>query len=184
MCCKLKKMKRLFIARFNRKPVTKRISCILCWSIGLITAALLLSGQFLCAFAFVTLIALAYLAIVLACKKIEELNILQAAMLAMTRAVSGLQIPVQCALIDGNRLPRMNLPMQAVIHGDATSASIAAASVLAKVARDRYMLALDQQYPEYGFAKHKGYGTKAHYEALRTFGISPVHRRSFLKNLT
>ena len=117
-------------------------------------------------------------------EEIEELNILQAAMLAMTRAVSGLQIPVQCALIDGNRLPRMNLPMQAVIHGDATSASIAAASVLAKVARDRYMLALDQQYPEYGFAKHKGYGTKAHYEALRTFGISPVHRRSFLKNLT
>ena len=75
MCYNLKKMKRLFIARFNRKPVTKRISCILCWSIGLITTALMLSGQFLCAFAFVTLIALAYLAIVLACKKIEELNI-------------------------------------------------------------------------------------------------------------
>ena len=117
-------------------------------------------------------------------EEIEQLNILQAAMLAKTRAVSGLDIPVQCALIDGNRLPRMNLPMQAVIHGDATSASIAAASVLAKVARDRYMLALDQQYPEYGFCKHKGYGTKAHYEALAAHGISPVHRRSFLKNLT
>ena len=113
-------------------------------------------------------------------EEIEQLNILQAAMLAMTRAVSGLDIPVQCALIDGNRLPRMNLPMQAVIHGDATSASIAAASVLAKVARDRYMLALDQQYPEYGFCKHKGYGTKLHYAMLDRYGPCPEHRMSFL----
>lgn len=115
--------------------------------------------------------------------EIETLNILEAAMLAMTRAVSGLDVAVGCALIDGNRVPRMNLPAQPVIKGDATSASIAAASVLAKVARDRYMLELDAQYPQYGFRQHKGYGTKAHYEAIRQYGISPVHRPSFLKKL-
>ncbi|MBE6854470.1 MAG: ribonuclease HII [Ruminococcus sp.] len=116
-------------------------------------------------------------------EEIEEMNILAAAMLAMNRAVSGLSCTPNCALIDGNRAPQMNLPMQLVVKGDATSASIAAASVLAKVARDRYMAQLDQQYPMYGFSKHKGYGTKAHYDAIREYGISPVHRPSFLKKL-
>lgn len=115
--------------------------------------------------------------------EIEEMNILAAAMLAMNRAVSGLSCTPDCALIDGNRAPQMNLPMQLVVKGDATSASIAAASVLAKVARDRYMAELDRQYPMYGFARHKGYGTKAHYEAIAAYGISPVHRPSFLKKL-
>lgn len=115
--------------------------------------------------------------------EIEELNILRAAMLAMNRAVSGLSVQAGCALIDGNTAPPINLPMELVVHGDAVSASIAAASVLAKVARDRYMQELDLQYPQYGFAQHKGYGTKAHYEAIAAYGISPVHRPSFLKKL-
>lgn len=114
-------------------------------------------------------------------QEIEELNILQASLLAMRRAVEGLSVPPDYALVDGNQDPRFGgLQTQTVIGGDAKSASIAAASILAKVARDRSMQALDEQYPQYAFAKHKGYGTKLHYECLREHGASPVHRKSFL----
>lgn len=117
-------------------------------------------------------------------KEIEELNILNAAMLAMRRAVEGLSVSPALALVDGNRDPGfVNVPCQTIVGGDGKSASIAAASILAKVARDRYMLELDAQYPQYQFAKHKGYGTKLHYETLKTYGPSPVHRPSFLRKL-
>ncbi len=116
-------------------------------------------------------------------EEIDRLNILNAAMLAMKRAVEGLGIAPDLALIDGNRLPDISCKAQYVIKGDAVSASIAAASVLAKVARDRYMKALAEKYPQYVFEKHKGYGTKLHYECLEKYGISEVHRRSFLKKL-
>jgi len=115
--------------------------------------------------------------------EIDKLNILQATMLAMKRAVSGLGIKPDLALIDGNRLPEIDCKSQYVIHGDAVSASIAAASILAKVSRDRYMRGLDAQYPQYCFSQHKGYGTKLHYEKLEEFGISDVHRKTFLKKL-
>ena len=104
-------------------------------------------------------------------------------MLAMKRAVDGLGIEPDMALVDGNRLPELSCPAQCVIKGDATSASIAAASVLAKVARDRYMRELDQAYPQYQFSQHKGYGTKLHCDMLRQYGPSPVHRRTFLKKI-
>lgn len=113
--------------------------------------------------------------------EIEQMNILQAAMLAMQRAVEQLAVSPTLALIDGNRAPALCIPTQTLIGGDAKSASIAAASVLAKTARDASLRALDEQYPMYGFAKHKGYGTKAHYEAIRQYGICPAHRPSFLK---
>ena len=116
-------------------------------------------------------------------EEIDRLNILNAAMLAMKRAVEGLGIAPDLALIDGNRLPDISCKAQYVIKGDAVSASIAAASVLAKVARDRYMKELAEKYPQYVFEKHKGYGTKLHYECLEKYGISEVHRRSFLKKL-
>ncbi len=116
-------------------------------------------------------------------QEIEELNILNASMLAMKRAYEGLGIDVDLALIDGNKTPNLPCKAEAVVKGDATSQSIAAASILAKVARDRYMLGLDEKYPEYQFSKHKGYGTKLHYEMLKKHGISEVHRPSFLKNL-
>ncbi len=116
-------------------------------------------------------------------EEIDRINILNAAMLAMKRAVEGLGLPPDLALIDGNKLPDISCPAQYVIKGDATSASIAAASVLAKVARDRYMEELAQKYPQYGFEQHKGYGTKQHYAALEEFGVSDVHRRTFLKKL-
>lgn len=116
-------------------------------------------------------------------EEIESLNILNAAMLAMKRACEGLGIVPDFALIDGNRMPELTIPAQTVVKGDANSASIAAASILAKVARDRNLRELDKLYPQYGFAKHKGYGTKAHYEAIITHGPSPVHRMSFLKKL-
>lgn len=115
--------------------------------------------------------------------EIEEINILNAAMLAMKRAIEGLGREFDVALIDGNKTPNISGRAVSVIKGDATSQSVAAASILAKVARDRYMLGLDREYPEYGFAKHKGYGTALHYEALRKFGPSPVHRMSFLKKM-
>lgn len=114
-------------------------------------------------------------------EEIDELNILQATFLAMRRAVEGLSVTPAFALIDGNRTPAgIAIPCQTVVKGDALSASIAAASILAKVSRDHYLAELDKQYPEYGFAKHKGYGTPAHYAALRTYGMAPVHRRTFL----
>ena len=116
--------------------------------------------------------------------EIEELNILNAAMLAMKRAYEGLGIQCDLALIDGNKTPNVDTKAFAVVKGDATSQSIAAASILAKVSRDRYMKEIDEKYPEYQFSKHKGYGTKLHYEMLKKHGISDVHRPSFLKNLS
>ena len=113
--------------------------------------------------------------------EIDEINILQATYLAMERAINGLAVKPQMALIDGNRAKDFGLPVQTVIHGDSLSASIAAASILAKVTRDDYMEQMAEQYPEYGFEIHKAYGTKAHYEALRTHGACPIHRMSFLK---
>lgn len=116
-------------------------------------------------------------------QEIDELNILQATMLAMIRAVDGLGVSPDLALVDGNRLPQLDCKSRFVIHGDAVSASIAAASILAKVSRDRYMRELDEKYPEYCFSQHKGYGTKLHYEKIAEFGISEVHRKTFLKKL-
>ncbi len=113
--------------------------------------------------------------------EIEKINILQAAMLAMRRAVEGLQTEPAYVLVDGNQFPKLGIDGETVVKGDATSASIAAASVLAKVARDRYMTEQAKLYPGYGFEKHKGYGTKAHYEAIAKLGMSPIHRPSFLK---
>lgn len=115
--------------------------------------------------------------------EIEKLNILNADMLAMKRAVEGLGRAVDIVLVDGNKAPEISYKTLTVIKGDASSQSIAAASILAKVARDRYMLELDRLYPEYQFSKHKGYGTKLHYEMIKKYGISRVHRPSFLKNL-
>lgn len=115
--------------------------------------------------------------------EIDRLNILNATMLAMKRAVEGLGLKPDLALIDGNKLPELECESRYVIHGDAVSASIAAASILAKVSRDRYMCRLDEQYPQYCFGKHKGYGTKLHYEKIAEFGVSEVHRRTFLKKL-
>lgn len=113
---------------------------------------------------------------------IDEKNILQATMEGMRQAVAGLRVRPQFALIDGNRCPEgLILPCRSLVKGDATSASIGAASIIAKVTRDRYMRALDQQYPQYQLAKHKGYGTKLHYELLEKHGIAPFYRRSFLK---
>lgn len=114
-------------------------------------------------------------------QEIDEINILQATFLAMQRAIDQLQVRPQLALIDGNRERDFGLPVQTVVHGDSLSASIAAASVLAKVTRDDYMLQMAEQYPEYGFEVHKGYGTKAHYQALTEHGPSPIHRMTFLK---
>ena len=111
--------------------------------------------------------------------EIDELNILHATMLAMKRAVESLPVAADSALIDGNRLPDLKIPSKFVIKGDDTYACIAAASILAKVERDADMRELDSQYPEYGFAKHKGYPTKAHLEAIQKFGILDAHRRSF-----
>ena len=113
--------------------------------------------------------------------EIDELNILQATYLAMQRAIDTLEGKAEFALIDGNRAKDFGLPLQTVIKGDSLSASIAAASVLAKVSRDDVMLEMAQKYPQYGFEVHKGYGTKAHYEALRNYGASPIHRATFLK---
>ena len=115
--------------------------------------------------------------------EIDQINILQATYLAMERAISKLSIKPDLALIDGNRAKDFGIPVETVVSGDSLSASIAAASVLAKVTRDDYMIALSQQYPQYQFEIHKGYGTKAHYAALAQFGPSPVHRMTFLKKL-
>ena len=116
-------------------------------------------------------------------EEIDRVNILQATFLAMARAVEALPAPADYALVDGNRMPPLPIPGETIVKGDATSASIAAASILAKVSRDRLLRRLDEEHPEYGFAKHKGYGTKAHYEAIRKYGLLPEHRRSFVKNL-
>jgi ribonuclease HII len=113
-------------------------------------------------------------------EEIDALNILNATMLAMRRAIEGLSVPADFALIDGNCAREIPIPAKTVVSGDAISSSIAAASILAKVTRDRLCLEDDRLYPAYGFAKHKGYGTKAHMEALRALGPTPIHRRSFL----
>lgn len=116
-------------------------------------------------------------------RDIDEINILNATFLAMKRAVEGLSLRPEIALVDGNRKPGTGIEELTLVKGDAKSISIAAASILAKVSRDRYLLELDRQYPQYQFAKHKGYPTKLHYELIKAHGVSPVHRRSFLKNL-
>ena len=113
--------------------------------------------------------------------EIDEINILQATFLAMQRAIDQLNGQAGFALIDGNRQKDFGLPVMTVVKGDSRSANIAAASVLAKVSRDDLMLQMSETYPQYGFDVHKGYGTKAHYEALRNHGPSPIHRMSFLK---
>lgn len=114
-------------------------------------------------------------------QEIDEINILQATFLAMRRAFEKLTVAPDIALIDGNRAPGLSCRERTVVHGDALSASIAAASILAKVTRDRLMEEYDAQYPQYGFAVHKGYGTQRHYAALREFGACPIHRQSFLR---
>lgn len=116
-------------------------------------------------------------------EEIDAINILQARMLAMERAIQGLSIPPDLALIDGNRSQGITTPNQTVVKGDSKSASIAAASILAKVCRDRHMVEMDRQYPQYGFAQHKGYPTKLHYERLRQYGPCPIHRKTFLTKL-
>lgn len=116
-------------------------------------------------------------------QEIDTINILQATFLAMERAINQLSVKPELALIDGNREKDFGIPVKTVIHGDSLSASIAAASVLAKVTRDDVMLQMAQEYPEYDFDIHKGYGTKAHYEALKKHGPCPIHRMSFLKKL-
>lgn len=115
--------------------------------------------------------------------EIDKHNILQATFLAMRRAVEAMPIPADYAIVDGNRMPTLPIPGETVVKGDSKCACIAAASILAKVSRDRLLREWDLQYPEYGFAKHKGYGTKDHYEAIKKYGVLPVHRKSFLKNL-
>ncbi len=120
-------------------------------------------------------------------REIDELDILNCRMLAMNRAIAGLSLRPDLALIDGNRNHgskiAIEMPNRTFVKGDSRSASIAAASILAKVSRDHYMEELARQYPEYRFDRHKGYGTKLHYELLRKYGPSPVHRMTFLKNL-
>ncbi len=115
--------------------------------------------------------------------EIDETNILIARLKAMDMSISALEPKADFALIDGNRDAGIQCPHITVVKGDSRSANIAAASILAKVTRDHYMMEMDKLYPEYGFAKHKGYPTKAHYEALRKYGPCPIHRRSFLKKL-
>lgn len=112
-------------------------------------------------------------------EEIDRINILQATFLAMQRAVAGLTVVPQLALIDGNQIPKLPCAARAIIQGDQTEPAISAASILAKVARDREMVMLAQQYPEYGFAQHKGYPTKDHLAALANYGISPIHRRTY-----
>lgn len=114
-------------------------------------------------------------------KTIDEINILNATFLAMKKAVEGLEIQPDYAMIDGNKTPDLSIDCEAVVKGDANSVSIAAASILAKVSRDRYMLEMAEKYPEYKFEKHKGYGTKLHYQMLDEYGPSEIHRQTFLK---
>lgn len=115
--------------------------------------------------------------------EIDDINILQATFLAMRRAVDALEVKPDIALIDGNQKPKLDIEERTIVKGDSKSISIAAASILAKVSRDRYMVNLAEVYPQYSFERHKGYGTKLHYEMLEKHGISEVHRRTFLKKL-
>lgn len=128
--------------------------------------------------------ALAYGIAFASVEEIEEHNILNATYLAMLRAIENLNIKADYALIDGNRVPKgISIECETVVKGDAKSMSIAAASILAKVTRDRLLYEYDEKYPEYGFAKHKGYGTAEHMDAIRKYGMTEVHRPSFLKKL-
>lgn len=116
-------------------------------------------------------------------KEIDEINILNATFLAMKRAIASLSVKPDLALIDGNQKPHTDIEEVTVIKGDAKSTSIAAASVLAKVSRDRFMLEMAEKYPQYEFARHKGYGTKLHYEKIAQYGVCDIHRRTFLKKI-
>ncbi len=116
-------------------------------------------------------------------EEIDRLNILQAAMLAMKRAVEGLHVKPDIVLVDGNKLPELEIQAECIVKGDAKSASIASASVLAKVSRDRYMKQMAEKYPQYFFEKHKGYGTALHREMLLKYGASDIHRKTFLKKI-
>ena len=128
--------------------------------------------------------ALSYSIAFASVEEIEEFNILEATFIAMNRAIDSLDTKADYALIDGNRIPKgIKIPCETVIKGDAKSSSIAAASILAKVTRDRLLLEYDKQYPEYNFKKHKGYGTKEHTDLILKYGVSPIHRPSFLKKL-
>ncbi|MDD7675243.1 MAG: ribonuclease HII [Eubacteriales bacterium] len=127
--------------------------------------------------------AIAYSIALATVEEINEYNILEATLLAMRRAIAGLTVPADYALVDGNVFRDFPVDGRAVIGGDATSPSIAAASILAKVTRDRICLELDAQYPGYGIAANKGYGTRAHMEALRSLGPTPIHRKQFIRFL-
>lgn len=115
--------------------------------------------------------------------EIDEINILQATFLAMKRALKKLKIKPEIILIDGNRGPEIDIPMECIVKGDSLVESISAASILAKVSRDKFVTELSKQYPQYGLEKHKGYGTKMHYEAIKKYGISKIHRKTFLKKI-
>lgn len=116
-------------------------------------------------------------------KEIDEINILNATFLAMKRAVDGLSVKPDLAYIDGNQYPKTGVAEVTIVKGDSKCMSVAAASIIAKVSRDRFMLKIAEEYPQYEFAKHKGYGTALHYEMIEKYGVSPVHRRSFLKKI-
>lgn len=116
-------------------------------------------------------------------QEIDEINILNATFLAMNRAVEGLSVKPDFAYIDGNQYPKTGLKEETIVKGDGKCISVAAASIIAKVSRDRFMLELDEQYPEYQFKKHKGYGTKLHYEMIEKYGVSKIHRKTFLKKI-
>lgn len=134
-------------------------------------------------FDLITEVALDYAIGYATAEEIDRINILNATMLAMRRALEGLSTPADFALVDGNCTRDFPIPAKAVIKGDSLSASIAAASILAKVTRDRMCLVDHEKYPQYGFDKHKGYGTKEHMDAVRKYGPCPIHRRTFLKFL-
>lgn len=127
--------------------------------------------------------ALAYAITSISAQEIDETDILTARLKAMAQAIEQLKVPADFALIDGNRDRGIQCPHVTVIGGDGISMNIAAASILAKVSRDRFMVEMDETYPGYGFARHKGYGTKAHYEALRELGPCPIHRKTFLRTM-
>ena len=133
-------------------------------------------------FDIITVEALDYSIAYATAEEIDDINILQATFLAMKRAISGLKTKADYAMIDGNRMPPLDISGETIVKGDANSASIAAASILAKVSRDRFMLKMAEKYPQYQFEKHKGYGTKLHYQMLDEYGPSEIHRQTFLKS--
>lgn len=133
-------------------------------------------------FDIITVEALDYSIAYATAEEIDDINILQATFLAVKRAIAGLKMKADYAMIDGNRMPPLDIPGETIVKGDANSASIAAASILAKVSRDRFMLKMAEKYPRYQFEKHKGYGTKLHYQMLDEYGPSEIHRQTFLKS--